>query len=51
MTSTREIEWRRLPFQRTLVELHRLVETLHRHAIPTEEGLAPARGLVRACPN
>lgn len=33
-----EIEWRRLPVPKDPVELQRVVELLHRHAIPTEEG-------------
>jgi hypothetical protein len=37
--STTEIEWRRLPVPKDPVALQRLVEILHRHAIPTEEGL------------
>jgi hypothetical protein len=36
--STTEIEWRRLPAPKDPVELQRLIELLHRHAIPTEEG-------------
>jgi hypothetical protein len=34
-----EIEWRRLPVPKDPVELQRVVELLHRHAIPTQEGL------------
>jgi hypothetical protein len=33
-----EIEWRRLLVPKDPVELQRVVELLHRHAIPTEEG-------------
>jgi hypothetical protein len=33
-----EIEWRRLPVPKDPIELQRVVESLRRHAIPTEEG-------------
>jgi hypothetical protein len=33
------IEWRRLPVPKDPVELQRVVELLHHHAIPTQEGL------------
>jgi hypothetical protein len=36
--SATEIEWRRLPVPKDPVELQRVIELLHRHAIPTEEG-------------
>jgi hypothetical protein len=39
VTSTTEIEWRRLPVPKDPDKLQRVVELLHRHAIPTEEGL------------
>jgi hypothetical protein len=34
-----EIQWRRLPVPKDPVELQRVIELLHSHAIPTEEGL------------
>ena len=34
-----EIHWRRLPVSKDPAHLQRVIELLHSHAIPTEEGL------------
>ena len=39
MKWTTEIHWRRLPVAKEPAHLQRVVELLHRHAIPTEDGL------------
>jgi hypothetical protein len=39
MKLTTEIHWRRLPVAKEPADLQRVVDLLHCHAIPTEEGL------------
>jgi hypothetical protein len=39
MKLTAEIHWRRLPVAKEPAYLQKVIELLHRHAIPTEEGL------------
>jgi hypothetical protein len=39
MKWTTEIHWRRLPVAKEPADLQKVIELLHRHAIPTEEGL------------
>jgi hypothetical protein len=39
MELTTEIQWRRLPVPKDPAQLQRVIELLHRHSIPTEEGL------------